>query len=225
MEINEWWASEPSERYWIEVTDREVLGSNLIAPKTASNGKATPSYTLVSHVHPGDVVLHWWKRGGGEAAIVGFSTAVDGASSSRLSWQARGTYGRAQAGPRSSPAWEVPLTEFNELERPVSLDRIRSIESDLRVVRDTLMAQHKGALYFPFAFSDKRPVRTAQGYLLKFPEAILRLLPELDLVRSSVPAPEPGQRAPRRGTKGDRRQQDPAVRRAIELHAVETTER
>jgi len=59
MAINEWWIDNPEERYWMEITDRENLGANLIAPTLAKGDKENFSYTLVSHVKPGDVVFHW----------------------------------------------------------------------------------------------------------------------------------------------------------------------
>lgn len=62
MPINEWWAGDPSERYWLEITDRERLGEDLYAPKAAKGGKDTPGYSLVSHVRDGDIVFHYWKQ-------------------------------------------------------------------------------------------------------------------------------------------------------------------
>ena len=58
MTINEWWADDPQERFWMEITDRTNLGANLVAPTTAKGGKETFSYTLVDHVKAGDVVYH-----------------------------------------------------------------------------------------------------------------------------------------------------------------------
>lgn len=222
MAINAWWEGLPEERYWIEVTDRESLGSNLIAPKLASNGKETPSYTLVSYVQPGDVVLHWWKRPGEEPAIVGSSTVVGDPESSRLTWQAHGTVGRSQPGPKTSPAWEAPLADFEELDEPITLADLRELEPELRRIRDELTAQTNGAIYFPYAFSDKRPLRTTQGYLLKFPTAVVDLIPALSTVRASTPLPPPGDdRPPRRGTRRLGRQSNPIVRKAVERHAVD----
>lgn len=221
MAINEWWTAHPTERYWIEITDRlDGLGSNLIAPKFAAGGKETASYTLVSYVEPGDVVLHWAKGHSREPAIVGFSTVVGEPFSSRITWQARGTSGRARARPSSSSAWEAPLGAFKELDTPVDLQMLRTMESELRALRDQLVASTSGATYFPYAFSDKRPMRTSQGYLLKFPATIIDLVPALAEARTSVARPKPGDRSPRRGTGGQRRQPDPQVRRAIEQHAV-----
>lgn len=222
MAINEWWAGDQSERYWLEVTDRESLGSNIIAPKYAAGGRETPSYTLVSHVRPGDVVFHWWKRLGEDPAIVGFSKVVGDAFDSELVWQAHGSYGRARSGPSIGDAWEAPLSGFEELESPVTLGELRSVEPALKAIRDRLRGAIKDGVYFPFAFSDKRPLRTAQGYLFKLPAAVVELLPSLREELQDVLTPA-SREDPRRGTGTTPRQADPAVRRAIETHAVEWT--
>lgn len=220
MAINEWWASDPDERYWLEVTDRESLGSNVIAPKLAAGGKETPTYTLVSHVKPGDVVFHWWKAIGQQPAIVGSSTVAGDAFDSTLVWQAHGTFGRSRSGPSKGDAWEAPLIGFAELDEPVTLDVLRILESPLRAIRDQLARDHTGPLYFPYAFSDKRPLRTGQGYLFKLPAAILELLPAMASRRTPVPAQSTPLSNPRRGTAATRRKTDPALRRAIERHAM-----
>lgn len=123
---------------------------------------------------------------------------------------------------------EAPITEFRELETPVSLARLRAVEPALRGIRDELATSDGGAIYFPYAFSDKRPLRPAQGYLLKFPAALLDVVPELNVARkpampSIVGAGGKVSKSPRQGTGGTGRQQDVDVRRAIEQHAVAAT--
>jgi hypothetical protein len=114
----------------------------------------------------------------------------------------------------------VPLSDYTPLLTPADQDALRREESELGAIKAKLEASHGGRLYFPFAFSDNRPVRTTQGYLVKFPADAVELFAELD----SVPhAPRPGrlQRVPPRpvGTTG-RYQNDPRVRAAVERHAV-----
>lgn len=169
MAINAWWAGDPNERFWFEITDREELGADLYAPKTDQSGHETPTYTLVSHVKPGDVVLHWWKQAGQEKPIVGFSRAVGSLETTTIRWQSRGTYGRAQTAVQSRPAWRFPLADYTDLETPVTLQQLRTLEPALRKAAAVLASNYRGPLYLPFAFSDKRPLRTAQGYLVKFP--------------------------------------------------------
>ena len=43
MAINEWWLGDDEERFWVEVTDREALGSNLIAPQLGGDDPRRPT--------------------------------------------------------------------------------------------------------------------------------------------------------------------------------------
>jgi len=70
--INAWWEQNPAERYWLEVTDRENLGDDLIAPAFASNGRSTPGYALVQAVKPDDIVF----TGGSDRATSPQSSAA-----------------------------------------------------------------------------------------------------------------------------------------------------
>ena len=178
MAINEWWSGQPEECYWVEITDRSDLGVNLLSPKLAQNGKETPSYTLVSYVRPGDVVFHYWKGESTPPAIVGCSLVTASARDDTIDWQPHGTYGKGFSGFSNRDAWLAPLEGYQDLPSPVSLERARELEPDLRAIRDSLRAQ-VGATYFPFAFSNKRPLRAAQGYLQKLPAAVVELVPEL----------------------------------------------
>ncbi len=40
--VNEWWAGEPAEHFWMEITDRPDVGNNLIAPQLDGGGRPTP---------------------------------------------------------------------------------------------------------------------------------------------------------------------------------------
>lgn len=220
MAINQWWADDPTERYWLEVTDRDVLGSNIIAPKFAASGKETPTYALVGLVKPGDVVFHWWKRPGEEPAIVGSSRVVGDPFDSELLWQAHGSYGRSDK-PTDRDAWEAPLSGYEDLESPVTLADLRDEEAALRSIRDQLAAGSTGGIYFPFAFSNKRPLRTGQGYLFKLPAAVVELLPNLRAVAPRPRRVPPSSSAARPGTKAINRAVEAVVRKAIERHAVD----
>lgn len=217
-----WWAGQPGERFWLEITDREDLGANLHAPQVDGSGRENWTYELVRHVRPGDVVFHWWKRPGRESGIVAASTVVGEPVTSTIRWQAHGTYGRSRAA-QISPSWCAPLADFTELDDPVTLARLRAVEGDLRAAHASLAAQVGTALYFPFAFSDKRPLRTTQGYLTKLPAAVVDLLPEL---RPAPGVAETGTSTAKTVTRrpgSGGRQQRTDVRRAIERHAVEWT--
>jgi len=214
MAINEWWIDNPEERYWMEITDRENLGANLIAPTLGENDREIWHYSLVSHVRPGDVVFHWWSRSDRTASIVGYSTVSGDWFPSRIKWE---THTPNTSGARIGPAFEAPLTDFTELEAEITLEDLRAQEGKLGKIHDALKLAVGGAVYFPWAFSEKRPLRTTQGYLVKMPASVVALLTGL-----AVAQKPPAKKKSRKGTKGTGgRQQDPAVRKAIERHAMD----
>ena len=221
--MHTWWDDDPGERYWMEITDRENLGEDLFAPQTDDAGRPYWSYNLVSEVRSGDIVLHWHKALIGVPAIVGWSLASGSTETDTIVWQAHGTSGRSRGTASSKPAWRMPLTDYTPLLDPVTQDVLRREEPALRKVHAELVARHGIPLYFPFDFSDKRPVRTAQGYLVKFPAALLPLIDELDDVPAPGSAPRPPRTTPKPApAQGDAGYQtDPRVRRAVELHAVD----
>lgn len=231
MPINEWWAGDPSERYWLEITNRDNLGENLIAPQQNDAGREEWSYALVSYVRPGDIVLHWTKLG--QRSIVGYSRVVTDPFESSLEWQSRGSYGRTRPPSGEEDAWEATLEGYAELKRPATQDVLRAVESEIRAVRDDLADEHGAPLYFPFAISDLRPLRASQAYLTKFPARLVELIPELREVRqlaAQEPGEEVGSGSTRRATKdrasnrasGYGREKDARRRRAIERYAVES---
>jgi hypothetical protein len=167
MSVHEWWADDPRERFWMEITDRSDLGANLHAPQRDDAGNEYWSYALVARVRPGDVVLHWWKVPGDEPALVGWSRAADEVRADAITWTAHGSYGRSRPSNRAEPSWLMPLEDFTEFNSAVNLTDLRAQEATLRAVHDALEAEHGKPVYFPFVFSDKRPLRPAQGYLVK----------------------------------------------------------
>jgi hypothetical protein len=230
MTINEWWSGDPDQRFWMEITDRADLGSDLHAPQVDDVGRDYWSYSLVTAVRPGDVVLHWHKSLLGSPGIVAYSTAVTGPVADEIVWNSQGARSRSQTTADPEPAWRYVLSDFTPFGAPIGQDVFRAVEPALREVKRSLEAQHRGALYFPFAFSDRRPVRAAQGYLVKFPVEIVRAVPMLARLapgtpeRSSVPRPsssEAATSARRRANGGSGYLADVRVRLAIERHAVE----
>jgi hypothetical protein len=97
----------------------------------------------------------------------------------------------------------------------VTLDMLRAAEPALRAIKAGIESRAAGAVYLPFAFSAKRPVQTARGYLVRFQVAFARLFPELHVAEKPA-----AQSRYARGTRGSGRQKDPVVRRAVERHAV-----
>ena len=100
--LNTWWVSEPSQRYWMEITDREDIGGPLLSPKLP---RLTWGYDLVSQVQPGDRVLHW-HTAGGASAIVGWSNVAEHATViPEYTWTPHGEERTTQGGVRSSVAF------------------------------------------------------------------------------------------------------------------------
>src|SRR5690242_6268596 len=107
MGLNLWWSDRPNERFWMEITDREDVGVDLLAPQYDGVGREQWSYTLVTETRPGDVVLHWHKTKLGQPALVGWSEVTGPLSVRSMTWQARGTRGRARGVPTTGPSWTM----------------------------------------------------------------------------------------------------------------------
>jgi hypothetical protein len=160
---------------------------------------------------------------------VAFSRVIAEPRGATIRWKPHGTYGRSMTKVNSRPSWTVPLDGYTEIETPVTLEDLRAVEPELRRIEDQLRRQIGGARYSPFVFSSKRPMRPMQGYLVKMPVEILEAVPGLQVALQAPPASEPPQPAPGGGRGGKKkrgedsgagRQQDLAVRLAIEAHSM-----
>ena len=226
MAIHEWWAGDGDERYWLEITNRSNIGEDLIAPKYDDAGNEYWSYALVSHVRTGDVVFHWDKNAG--PGITSFSVVTSEPRTSRITWQSRGTYGRTHAATGPEPAWRAELGGLVTLPTPLTQTAVRGREAAVERVRDALETRHGKPIYFPFAISDKRPIRAAQGYLVRFPRALVDTFPELRLARDLGRSAPEGKRPEGSTTKHSAdvvnkgRMRDAKRKKAIEMHAVTT---
>lgn len=150
----------------------EGFGEYLLAPQRNGTGGQSWSYTLVSHVAPGDRVLHWDRRPGHRPALVGWSEAAGPLETIDWSWQARGSRGRARGVATDGPAWRLPLVNYVELDEPITremvIDRRPAIASAFRDIE----SRSSGSIYPPFQLWENGDVRAAQGYLFKFPAAL-----------------------------------------------------
>jgi hypothetical protein len=221
VEINEWWAGNTDQRYWMEITGRSDLGGDLFAPTTQQGGRPYWGYELITHVQAGDIVLHWHKSLLGEPAIVGWSIATGFYEDTDISWQARGTVGRARGTLDARPAWRMPLEGYTPFVQPLTVEDVRTHDEALRRVQADLEGRYTGSLYFPFGFSDRRPLRAQQTYFVKMPREVLEeldLLNELDAITTPAPLTRREGRAPKRAGAGYLA--DAAVRSAIEWWAV-----
>lgn len=164
-----WWATDPGERYWLEVSDRGTdLGVDLNAPTENERGRPFWSYDLLREVRDGDVVLHYDRT---ERAIIAWSRAVGLAWPDQVVWAARGTSARElNIRPHERSGLRVSLEGPFRLSRPVNLARIREVQPELVVMRGDRP-------YFPFELGS-RETRPMQGYLFKLPAAFVQLFPE-----------------------------------------------
>lgn len=220
MAINEWWAADPSQRFWMEITDRDDVGADLFAPVVNGSGRPYWGYELITYVQPGDVVLHWHKTLAGEPGIVGWSQATGAYEDTDISWQAHGTVGRASGTLVPRPAWRMPLMNYMPLANPVLISQVRALDAPLRRAQAKLEERYSdGAIYFPFQFSDKRELRAQQTYFVKVPVDVLEILSldELHPVGGPKTARGAGKAAKRAGSGY---LADSAVRIAIEWQAV-----
>jgi hypothetical protein len=221
MAINEWWAADPDQRYWMEITDRNDLGADLFAPTTNGSGRRYWGYELITHVQAGDVVLHWHKTRAVEPGIVGWSQATGAYEDTDISWQAHGTVGRARGSLRPRPAWRMPLVNFTLLVDPILVGAVRAREPELRRAQLDLEARYPGtSLYFPFGFSDKRDLRAQQTYFVKMPREVLEILALNELEDAPGPKPRPKNKGKVPKGSGSGYIADSAVRSAIEWRAV-----
>lgn len=166
-----WWRDVPTERYWLESTDREDLGADLRAPELDESGRENWRYSLFKLSRPGDVVYHYHKP---QDAIIAVSSVQGEWKSKPIVWGARGTFARAKKlRPRERPGYTVPLTNFRLLASPLRLDQLRADKAQLQLLLERLRNEYPGrALYFPFELAS-RPVRPLQGYAFKLPSAFV----------------------------------------------------
>jgi hypothetical protein len=216
MAMNTWWDDDPTETYWMEITDRDDVGGELWAPKLNAVGGDEWSYNLVSYVQPGDRVFHWRKA---DRAIVGWSEAVGPLGSDTRSWQARGTAGRTRGVPTTGPTWVMPLKGLHLLDDPIAradlngplyADVVEVLEANEQIVGEPV--------YAPFQHYGGRELRAQQGYLTKFPVALVALLFPTEAEVGATPVA--ASKSPRR-SRGQAYMSDAPRRAAIERHAVD----
>jgi len=90
--VNRWWADHPSEKYWIEITDRPDIGANLKAPQGPVSG-----WFLVKEVQSGDIVYHYDKN---KRSFVGRSYATGNWWEEDIEW------------PHIRPGWYTELVGY-----------------------------------------------------------------------------------------------------------------
>ncbi len=173
-----WWSSNRDERYWMEISDRPDPGADLNAPAFNEDGNEYWSYSFVKEVLDGDVVFHWSKGEGSETGIIGYSSVSGPYWDDEVFWSARGRRSRdITEYPR--PGFRRALVRFTPLEEVMTLSAIRHVGSEVLEIADLLELEHGNLpIYYPFTpyGPDPSRIRTAQGYLVKFPSSLVELL-------------------------------------------------
>ena len=193
------------------------LGEYLRAPKAGGDGNPSWSYELVSYVQPGDRVFHWHKTASGEPGIIAWSEAVGPLETVEWSWQARGTRGRERGVPTTGPTWNMPLTRYTELEQPITRSELNELRADVLDVLDGVVRTVGKPVYAPFQNYGGRELRAQQGYLTKFPAALVALLFDLPSETGEITSTAQTARAGR----GQGYLTDAEKRAALERHAVQ----
>jgi hypothetical protein len=159
-----WWAGDLGEKFWVESTDRVDLGKNLLSPISSNAGQK-----LVTFVENGDVIFHYYQP---IKSIVAFSVASGSPRVGEIRWPDRKKS-------KISPAYEIDLINFTELDEPISLNEIQAQQESIRAIKLSLDKRYDGgAIYFPFQIPKEKVIQPAQGaYLTKMPKALVDLFP------------------------------------------------
>jgi hypothetical protein len=174
-QVNHWWADDPRQRFWLEITDRPDIGVDLHCPQRDAVGHHNPGYSLIWWVQVGDVIFHYDKN---EHAITAWSRAAGHVTEAPTVWLShRGATRRRLQHGSAQPGWWLDLDGPFPLDPPVTLGHIRERASGIRAVLDALRSNHPGSLYFPFSFYRGTEPRPQQPYLNKLPARVRRALP------------------------------------------------
>jgi hypothetical protein len=148
--VNNWWADDPRQRFWLEITDRNDIGVDLHCPQRDAAGKRTPGYSLMRCVQVNDIVFHYDKNA---HAIIGWSRAAGQLTEAPTVWLSHHAATRRRLRQeRVQPGWWLDLDGPFLLNPPLALARIRASALQLRIVLEALRSDHPGSLYFPFSF-------------------------------------------------------------------------
>lgn len=222
--MNQWWSSQPNQRFWVEITDRTDLGKNIIAPKRAQAGKSTPGYELLNYVNEGDIVFHWWRKPSNseDRGFYGFSEVVGVMQEGIIPWKSRGRYAENEViGPKPAKYWN--LANFTEFQHPILVGTLNQRKIEIFDLIMELEQLYGKPIYFPFCKRDGK-VAANQTYFAKLPIELLEIL-EIrnlfeDIDRPVIDVVEQISKKPKFESKFSiARQMDPEKRSAVETHA------
>ena len=164
-QINHWWADDPRQRFWLEITDRPDIGIDLHCPQRDAPETVTRIFfDLVCPVD--DIVFHYEK---GEHAITAWSRAAGRChrSADGLALSSRRNKAAAIAGTRAArlvARWR-PIPAGS----PDDPWHIRDRAPAVRAVLEALRSRHPRSLYFPFSFYRGIDLGRSSRYLNKLP--------------------------------------------------------
>lgn len=207
----------------MEITAREDLGNSLWAPQHDGSGKENWTYALLTYVQPGDRVFHWSTAINDEPAIIGWSEARGPLSVETKSWQARGTSGRARGTAIEGAAWVMPLEGMVSLGQPITRSAINEKYADVLEVLNAVRSVTHEATYAPFYKYRTGQLRATQGYLTKFPAALVAILFPVSSNASAGAGTVNGDRHRQQSARSLRHQaymHDAEMRSALERHAL-----
>lgn len=198
--INAWWQADPTERYWLEITDRPDIGVDLHAPQRDAQGNHTAGYSLLWWVERGDLVFHYDRN-----RRWAWSRAVGSVREEPLVWLSHRAATRRRIGEtQPQPGWWLDLDGPYTLTAPVTLAELRAHGGEVRAALDALRARIDGALYFPFFFYGNRELRPMQPYLNKLPASVVAVFPAFSAAAELAAAstPQVGEAEPREADLG-----------------------
>jgi hypothetical protein len=183
--IADWWERDGRERFWMEITDRPDIGTDLHCPQRDATGRPNPGYSMILFVREDDVLFHYDRK---RRAVTAWSRVAGTLDEAPIVWTSHraATRRRLTGAPRRQPGWAVDLEGPFLLERPLSLNDLRTHGRQTLAVLDRLAAAH-GRIYAPFyGHGAARTLRPTQYYLNKLPADLIDLLATM---REATPPP------------------------------------
>ena len=155
-----WWSRDPAERYWVEISDRDDFGDDLIHEVEKADGTLMPSYGLArDEINLGDVVFHY-----------------------DLIWDGIRSWSQVtEPFIEDHEHWEVGLDGPFSLKPALPYKRLGDAADRIARVYVGLPRSREPAQHLPFVIS-RTGLRVRQTYLAKLPRAMLDLFPQLDIM-------------------------------------------